>query len=185
MRSATATPHACRPRRTGRARRCWPPRRRRTRSRSPIWKPRARCAMRRSSRSASRWTATTSRSPTSRRTSACRPRSIPGSRCSASSSITVSISSTRAAAARCSFRCSRTIRSMCRAATTNFMVLTRATVSPGADGVMGTADDVTAGQHHDAVRRPEPDLHLACLASGVPAPVCARRRRRSASRPAS
>ena len=27
---------------------------------------------------------------------------------------------------------------------TNFMVLTRATVSPGADGVMGTADDVAA-----------------------------------------
>ena len=83
---------------------------------STIWKPRARSAMRASSRSGSRWTATTSRSPTSRRTSACRPRSIPGSLCSASSSITVWISSTRAAAAPCSFRCSRTIRCTCRAA---------------------------------------------------------------------
>ena len=120
----------------------WPPRRRRTPSRSPIWKPPAWSAMRPSSRSASRWTATTSRSPTSPRTSACRPRSTPGSRCSASSSITVSISSTRAAAAPCSSRFSRTIRCTCRAATTNFMVLTRATVTAGADGVMGTADDV-------------------------------------------
>ena len=54
---------------------------------------------------------------------------------------------------------------------TNFMVLTRATVSAGADGVMGTADDVRPGQHHDVLCRPEPDLHLASLASGVPAPV--------------
>ena len=51
------------------------------------------------------------------RTRACRRRSIRGSRCSASSSITASTSSTRAAAARCSFRCSRTIRSTSRAAT--------------------------------------------------------------------
>ena len=62
---------------------------------------------------------------------------------------------------------------------TNFMVLTRATVSAGADGVMGTADDVAAGQHHDFVRRPEPDLYLASLAPGVPARVRLDGRRRA------
>ena len=45
--------------------------------------------------------------------------------------------------------------------TTNFMVLTRATL--GAER--------PAGQHVDALRRPEPDLHLASLAPGVPARV--------------
>ena len=88
-----------------------------TRSLSAIWTPRASCAMRRSSPSASPWTATTFISPTSRPTRVCRRRSIPGSRCSASSSITVSTSSTRAAAAPCSFRSSRMIRSTSRAAT--------------------------------------------------------------------
>ena len=42
---------------------------------------------------------------------------------------------------------------------TNFMVLTRATVTAGADGVMGTAGRRPPGQHHDPVRRPEPDLY--------------------------
>ena len=63
----------------------------------------------------------------------------------------------------------------------------------GADGVMGTADDspnfmaltratvtmlirrptgrTSARKHHDLVRRPEPDLYLACLAPGVPARI--------------
>ena len=55
---------------------------------------------------------------------------------------------------------------------TNFMVLTRATVSAGRRRRHGHAlDDVAAGQHHDPLRRPEPDLHVALLASGVPAPV--------------
>ena len=36
-----------------------------------------------------------------------------------------------------------------------------------------------AGQHHDRLRRPEPDLHLAFVAPGVPAPVRAERGRRS------
>ena len=85
--------------------------------RGRLWKQRASCAMRRSSRSASPWTATTSIFPPSRRTRVFRRRSTPGSRCSASSSITASTSSTRAAAARSSFRCSRTIRCMSRAAT--------------------------------------------------------------------
>ncbi len=49
---------------------------------------------------ASSLTAPTSTSPTSRRTKACRLRSTRGSRCSASSSITASTSSTRAATAR-------------------------------------------------------------------------------------
>ena len=51
-------------------------------------------------------------SRTRRRTRACRRRSTPGSRSSASSSITASTWSTRAATARSSFRCSRTIRSI-------------------------------------------------------------------------
>ncbi len=43
-----------------------------------------------------------------------------------------------------------------------FMVLTRAKNQPGADGVIGTPDDVqNADQHRLAVGRPVPDLHLA------------------------
>ena len=43
----------------------------------------------------------------------------------------------------------------------------------------------SARQHHDVVRRSEPDLHIAFLASSVPAPIRARCRRRSGLRPAS
>ena len=68
---------------------------------------------------------------------------------------------------------------------------------PGPDGVLGTADDLPASQqfmvltrgHHqrrrfahqpdDSLRRPEPDLHLAPLAPGVPARVRTQRRWRS------
>ena len=57
---------------------------------------------------------------------------------------------------------------------TNFMVLTRATVSAGRRRRDGDGGRRAPGQHHDVVRRPEPDLHLAFLAPGVPAPVRAR-----------
>ena len=46
-----------------------------------------------------------------------------------------------------------------------FMALTRATP------MTGQWRD-RAREHHDLVRRPEPDLYLACLAPGVPARVC-------------
>ena len=62
------------------------------------------------------------------------------------------------------------------------MVLTRAT-SAGPTG-LGTAT-TSDRQHHDAVGRPEPDLHLAPLAPGVPARVRARRGRQARSPPAS
>ena len=88
-------------------------------------------------------------------------RSTRGSRCSASSSTTASTSSPRGRAAPSSSRCSPTTRSTSRAATTNFMVLTRATV----DG------QGQAHEPHHALRRPEPDLHLASLAPGLPARV--------------
>ena len=65
-----------------------------------------------------------------------------------------------------------------------FMVLTRAKNQPGPDGVRPatdvgnadgcdeSADDVQDGeQHRLPVGRPEPDLHLARLAPGVPARV--------------
>ena len=44
-----------------------------------------------------------------------------------------------------------------------FMVLTRGTIVNGPDGVPQRA------QHRHPVRRPEPDLHLALLAPGLPA----------------
>ena len=62
---------------------------------------------------------------------------------------------------------------------TNFMVLTRATVSAGAGRRPRHRRRYSPGQHHDVVRRPEPDLHLASVAPGVPARVRAQRRRRS------
>ena len=40
---------------------------------------------------------------------------------------------------------------------------------PGPDGILGTPTTSTTTQHHDAFRRPEPDLRLASLAPGVPA----------------
>ena len=52
------------------------------------------------------------------------------------------------------------------------MVLTRATVAgPAPMASSGTADDDARRprQHHDLLRRPEPDLHLASVASGLPA----------------
>ena len=57
-------------------------------------------------------------------------------------------------------------------ASRRFMVLTRAQNQPGPDGVLGNADD-DAGrdQHRHAVGRPEPDLHVALLAPGLPARV--------------
>ena len=56
---------------------------------------------------------------------------------------------------------------------TNFMVLTRATNLPGPDGVLGDAPTTSTkrSQPDDAVRRPEPDLHVAPVAPGVPARV--------------
>ena len=61
----------------------------------------------------------------------------------------------------------------------NFMVLTRATTSPGADGVLGdnpstplvneSLDDGRPVNTTTSHRRPEPDLHVASVASGVPA----------------
>ena len=64
----------------------------------------------------------------------------------------------------------------------------------GADGIFGNGDDLpahlrfmaltratadarrqwraAAREHHHLVHRPEPDLHLACLAPGVPARIC-------------
>ena len=53
---------------------------------------------------------------------------------------------------------------------TNFMVLTRATVSAGPDNIMGTPDDI-GPVNTTTPCRPEPDLHVACLAPGVPASV--------------
>ena len=76
-----------------------------------------RVATQTSSPTASSWKAITSVSPTFHPTWACPRRSTHGSRCSASSSITGSTSSTKAAAARCSFLCSPMIRCMSRAAT--------------------------------------------------------------------
>ena len=78
---------------------------------------RASCATPLSSRTASPCRTTTSACRTFRPTRACRRRSTPGSRCSASSSTTASTSSTRAAAARCSSRCRPTTRCTSRAAT--------------------------------------------------------------------
>ena len=67
-----------------------------------------------------------------------------------------------------------------RAATTNFMVLTRATVVAGRRRRHGHARTICRPVNTTtSVRRPEPDLHLALLAPGVPAPVRAQRRRRS------
>ena len=65
-------------------------------------------------------------------------------------------------------------------------------ILPGPDGITVTILGATATrrrrprkrEHHLAVRRPEPDLHLASLAPGVPARLRARRRR-APSRPAS
>jgi hypothetical protein len=69
---------------------------------------------------------------------------------------------------------------------TNFMVLTRATVSPGPDGISARRTTCGRYQHHHVVRRPEPDLHLASVAPGLPAPIRAERRGgRPRSRPAS
>ena len=63
-----------------------------------------------------------------------------------------------------------------RGSQTNFMAMTRGTNQPGPDGILGTADDVQEQhEHHDAVGRPEPDLHVAPVAPGVPAPVRAQR----------
>ena len=58
---------------------------------------------------------------------------------------------------------------------TNFMVLTRATTAgPGQDGIIGTADDTDRPVNTTtSYRRPEPDLHLAPLAPGVPARLSA------------
>ena len=74
------------------------------------------------------------------------------------------------------------------------MVLTRATNQPGPDGIVGDNPrtperrerrrHARAHEHHDVVRRPEPDLHLAPLAPGLPARVRARRRRAARSPPA-
>ena len=57
---------------------------------------------------------------------------------------------------------------------TNFMVLSRAvtTRALGPTASLGTADDDPwAHQHHHALHRPEPDLHLAPVAPGVPARI--------------
>ena len=62
---------------------------------------------------------------------------------------------------------------------TNFMVLTRATVAPAPTASWAPPDDVRPVNTTTAVRRPEPDLHLAPLAPGLPARVRAQRRRRS------
>ena len=52
------------------------------------------------------------------------------------------------------------------------MVLTRAQNQPGPDGILGTARRrPERQQHRHAVGRPEPDLHLARVAPGVPARV--------------
>ena len=58
---------------------------------------------------------------------------------------------------------------------------------PGADGVLGTTPTTidAPGQHHDRLRRPEPDLHVASVAPGIPARICAQRRPAIRSRPAS
>ena len=62
--------------------------------------------------------------------------------------------------------------------TSAFMVLTRAQNQPGPDGVLGTADDIQDANNTDSpVGRPEPDLHLARLAPGLPARVRDERRR--------
>ena len=50
---------------------------------------------------------------------------------------------------------------------TNFMVLTRATVSAGRRQCDGHRRRRATRQHDDVVRRPEPDLYLALLAPGV------------------
>ena len=63
---------------------------------------------------------------------------------------------------------------------TNFMVLTRATVSPGPDGLMGTADDVRPVNTTTPFVDQNQTYTLARLPPGVPAPVCARRQRRPA-----
>ena len=71
-----------------------------------------------------------------------------------------------------------------------FMVLTRAQNQPGPDGILGdnpattpvdeSADDIqNANNTGLALGRPEPDLHLALLAPGVPARVREQRRRQA------
>ena len=118
-------------------------------------------AGRRHRRKASRWPARAWSCRTSRPTRACRRRSTRGSRSSASSSTTASTSSPRGRAAPSLSRCSRTIRCTSEGSHTNFMVLTRATVDAEGRG----------HEPHHALRRPEPDLHLASLAPGLPARV--------------
>ena len=120
----------------------WPRRRRRTTSRLPIWKPRAWSAMRPSSRSASRWTATTSRSPTSR----------PDVGLSAPFNSWFTLFGqffdhgldlvNKGGSGTVFVPLQPDDPLYVPGSPTNFMVLTRATVSAGADGVMGTADDV-------------------------------------------
>ncbi len=60
-------------------------------------------------------------------------------------------------------------------ASQRFLVLTRATQfnGPGADGIFGNRrrHHARSREHHLALRRPEPDLHLASLAPGVRARV--------------
>ena len=66
------------------------------------------------------------------------------------------------------------------------MVLTRAQNQPGPDGILGNGRRHPGRQQHRlALGRPEPDLHLALLAPGVPARVRAERRQPARSRPAS
>ncbi len=67
---------------------------------------------------------------------------------------------------------------------TNFMVLTRATLGrarPRRHHRHGRRHR-PSGQHHDLLRRPEPDLHLASLAPGVPARSTQLERRRRPGR---
>jgi hypothetical protein len=54
---------------------------------------------------------------------------------------------------------------------TNFMVLTRATTTPGLDGIMGTADDVRPV--NTTFCRSKPNLYFTSFASSVLASICA------------
>ena len=65
------------------------------------------------------------------------------------------------------------------------MVLTRGKNQPGPDGPRHRRRHPGRAEHRLAVGRPEPDLHLAPVAPGLPARVREQLRRQARSRPAS
>ena len=152
-----------------------PLRRRRTPLRSPIWKPPAPSAMRRSSRSGSRWTATSQI-----------PNVSPDAGLSAPFNAWITFFGqffdhgldlvTKGGNGTVFIPLKPDDPLYVPGSPTNFMVLTRATNLPGPGRrPRHRRRRPRPVEHHDPVRRPEPDLRLASLAPGVPARLRARR----------